>query len=89
MAAPPSADAITSGHLAGDQILVLHREDRQLDADHPSDFARPQAAGVDDMLRVDVALVGDHVPRAVGALRQRLHVREAIDLGALVARAFA
>src|SRR5882757_2486342 len=27
------------GHVAGDEILMLHGEDRQLDADHPADLA--------------------------------------------------
>ena len=33
--------------------MVLHGEHRQLEADHPADLARPQAAGVDDVLGVD------------------------------------
>ena len=66
----------------GDQVLVLHGEDGQLDADHAPDLARPQAAGVDDVLGVHVALVGDHVPAAVAALLAVDDARLAHDLGA-------
>ena len=59
------------GHVLGDQVDVLHGEDRQLDADHPPDLARPQAAGVDDVLGVDdVAALDADVPRPVRALRR-------------------
>ena len=62
---------------------MLHREDRQLDADHPADLARPQAAGVDDVLGVDrVAVLEADVPRAVGPLREADHRRVLVDLGA-------
>ena len=56
---------------------MLHREHRQLEPDHAADLARPQAAGVDDVLGVHGALFGDDVPRAVGAL---------LELGDAVAR---
>ena len=56
------------GNGLGDQVMVLHRLHRQVQAGQMADFARPQAAGVDDVLGVDRALVGDHVPAAVGAL---------------------
>ena len=61
---------------------MLHGEHRQLDADHPANLACPQAGGVDDMFGVDVALVGDDVPGAVGPLLQILHHREAVDFSA-------
>ena len=51
-----------------DQVLVLHREDGQLKTGHTTDFACPQAAGVHDVLGVDGALFGDHIPRAIRAL---------------------
>ena len=62
---------------------MLHREDRQLDADHPADLARPQAAGVDDVLGVDrVAALEADVPRPVGALLEPDDRRVLVDLGA-------
>ncbi len=55
------------GHRLGHQVVVLHRQHGQLEADHPSDLAGPQPAGVDDVLGVDgVVAIGDDVPRAVG-----------------------
>ena len=33
------------GHRLGDEVHVLHRQHRQLDAAHAADLARPQAAG--------------------------------------------
>ena len=74
------------GNVVGDDVLVLHGEQRQLEPDHAAAFARPQPAGVDDVLGVDVALVGDDVPGAVGALLEVRDPREAVDLGALHAR---
>ena len=74
-------------HVLGDEVHVLHPEHRQLEADHPADLARPQSTGVDDVFGVDLALVGDDVPRAVGALAQVVHPRVAVDLGARLAGA--
>ena len=62
-------------HVPRDQILVLHGENGQLDADHPPDFARPQASRVDHMLRMHIALIGDHIPRPVGSRGQVGHAR--------------
>ena len=73
------------GHVLGDEVHVLHAEHRQLDADHPPDLAGPQPAGVDDVLGVDLALVGDDVPRAVGALAQIVDPGVPVDLCALLA----
>ena len=75
------------GHVLGDEVHVLHPQHRQLEADHPPDLAGPQPAGVDDVLGVDLALVGDHVPRPVGPLAQVGHPRVAVDLGAALAGA--
>ena len=47
------------GHVDGEQVHVLHGEDRQLDADHPADLAGPQSAGVDHVLGVDRIAVLD------------------------------
>ena len=77
-----------AGNVLGDEIMVLHREHRQFEPDHAADLARPQAAAVDDMLGEDVALLGDHVPRAVRARLQIDDAVEAHDLGAGHRRAF-
>ena len=71
------------GHVRGQHVLVLHGEDRELEADHPADLARPQAAGVDDVLGVDrVAVLDLDVPGLVRTLRQPGHQRVQADLGA-------
>ena len=46
---------------------MLHGEHRQLEADHASDLARPQAAAIDHMLGRDRALLGDHIPAAIAS----------------------
>jgi hypothetical protein len=76
------------GDLAGDEVLVLHRQNRQRKANEAPDLARPEPGRVDDVLRHEIALVGDHVPRTIGALLQIRDAREAIDFGAEVARGF-
>ena len=74
------------GHVLGDQVLVLHREHRQLEPRHAADLARPQPAGIDDMLGDDRALVGDDVPGAVGPRVRRDDAGVPVDLGTLDAR---
>ena len=73
-------------HVLGDEVHVLHGEHRQLQPDHAADLARPQPAGVDDMLCDDLALVGDDAPFAVGQLHDVLDLGEALDLRAELAR---
>ena len=65
---------------------MLHRKDRKLEADHAADLARPEAAGIHHVLGVERPLVGDHAPAAVALRLERLHAREAVDLGPLDAR---
>ena len=77
------------GDVVADQILVLHRLQRQPDAGHLADLARPQAAGIDHMLGTDRALFGDHVPASVGLRDQLLNLVMLIDLGALQRAALA
>ena len=69
-------------HFVGDDVLVLHRRERMHDPGHQPDLASPQPGRVHDVLRVQRALLGDHVPGAVGALAQVLHAGVAVDLGA-------
>ena len=65
---------------------MLHAENRQLEADHPPDLARPQPAGVDDVVGDHLALVGDDAPFAVGKALDVLDLGEALHLGAQLAR---
>ena len=55
----------------GDEVMVFHRRDRQVDADHAAKLLGPEAAAVDHVFGVDRALLGHHVPAAVAALVQR------------------
>ncbi len=73
-------------HLIGDDILVLHRVQREVDAGHCTDLARPKTACVDDMFGVHGALVRDHIPAAVGALVGLYHLAVGFDRGAAHAR---
>jgi hypothetical protein len=80
--------ALERRDVLGDQVLVLHGQHRELQPHHAPDLARPQAAGVHDMLGVHVALLGDDVPGAVAA---RLQIRDSgvpHDLGATKLRGF-
>ena len=71
------------GHRLGEQVVVLHGEHRQLEPDHPADLARPQAAGVDDVLGVDRRRRSrSDVPGAVRPLREPDDPRVLVDLGA-------
>ena len=56
------------GHVLGDQVLVLHRQDRQFQTDHTPYLTRPKTAAVDDVLGNDIALVGNNLPATVQAL---------------------
>ena len=82
MTCSSSGLALQLRHVLGDEVLVLHGEDRQFEPDHAADLARPQAARVDDVLGVDRALLGDDVPGAVGALPRVDDAVLAHDLGA-------
>ena len=70
----------------GDDILVLHRDDRHVEADHAAGLAGEIAGRRHDVLADDVALVGDDLPLAA---RQPLDGGDdgvAIDLAAAFAR---
>ena len=68
--------------VVGDDILMLHRHDRQLDPRHAPDLARPQAAGIDDIVGLDGAVPGHHQPAALRRLLQLDHRIAQIDLRA-------
>ena len=59
-------------HFLGDQILMRHAQHGQFKAHKAAHFTRPQATGVHHMLGMDIALIGEHIPAAIGPL---LHVR--------------
>ena len=74
------------GHVLRDEVLVLHGQNRQLQANQATHFARPQAAAVDHVLRDDGALVGSHIPHAVGPLTGAHDPGVRVDLGPTLAR---
>ncbi len=55
------------GDVVRDEVLVSHGQQRQVDAGHGGDLTCPESGSVDDMLGMDRALLGHHVPGAVGA----------------------
>ena len=59
--------------IVGDEVLVLHRMARQVDAGHLAYLPRPQPRRVDHVLGVHRALDGHHVPASVGARAKPLH----------------
>ena len=69
------------GQVLGQEVVVLHGQDRQLETDQAADLACPQARGVDD-LGLDCAVGRHHAPAAVRAGMQFDHRCEAMDLGA-------
>ena len=73
------------GDRFGHQVVVLHREHRQLDAAHPPHLASPQSTRIDDVFGVDgVIPIGDDIPGAVAALAEpgdpgvEVHLRTAV-----------
>ena len=68
----------------GDDVLMLHRDDRNADPDHPSGAPGEIARRRDDVLADDVALVGDDFPFAARQPLERGHARVPIDLGPAV-----
>ena len=69
----------------GDQVVVLHRDQRQVDADEMAALASPQAASIHDMLGLDGPLVRHDEPGAASRARQLDHPGVAVDLGATLA----
>jgi hypothetical protein len=69
-----------------DDVLMLHRYDRQLGSHHAADFPCPEACRVHDILGSDVPLRRFHQPFFARQSFQPGHRRVSIDLGAGVAR---
>ena len=70
------------GQIVGDQVLVLHGQYRQLETHEATDLACPQAAGVDHVFGMHVAVIGDDIPAAIDARLGIDHARLAHDLRA-------
>ena len=68
----------------GQQIMMFHGLDREIQAGHVPDFTRPQTAAVYDIFGIDGAVRRGHVPRTVGSLRGRRRGRVGEVLGAVV-----
>ncbi len=69
-------------HVLRDQIMVLHRRDRQVDAYHVSHFARPQPRRVDHVLRRDRSLLRNDGPMPIRQWPQGQHAIAQDDLRA-------
>ena len=61
------------GEIVGDEVLVLHRVARQVDAGHRAHLPRPQPRRVDHVPGVDRALLRHHVPASVGTRAKLAH----------------
>jgi hypothetical protein len=67
----------------GDQVVMLHRHKRQLDADHATDLASPESTSVDDVFSLDRALVSRYIPTATPGRREREHASVAVNFRAV------
>ena len=77
---------LDQGMRLGDDILVLDRDDRNVDAQHLAGLAHEIAGRRDDVLAGDVALVGLDQPFAGGFLLDAGDRGVAIDFSAAIAR---
>ncbi len=73
-------------HGFSDQILVFGWLQRQVDAGHLANFARPKAGGIDDHIGMDAAFGGFHMPGAVWLLGRSCHRAKALDASTHFAR---
>ena len=55
-------------NILGNQIMVLHRRDRQIHPNHVSHFTRPQPRGIDHMLGSDSPLLRHNFPLTIAFL---------------------
>ena len=81
------AQGLDLGDRLGDEILVFHGHQRQIDPGQLADLAAPETGGVDHRVGFDGALRRHHLPGAVGLRVGLDHRRMTVDLGAAVARA--
>ena len=73
-------------HWFGHQIVMLHCQNRKLNAAHTTHFSGPQTTSVDDMLSVNrVIFIGDYIPGAVWAVIESGDPSIRINLGTAIA----
>ncbi len=75
-------------NIIGDNILMLHRVQWQINPSHFSHFARPKTACVDHMLCMDRAFISHNIPRAIGTLVGLDHLCMRLNRSATHARGF-
>ena len=74
------------GNGLGDDVVMLHRQNRQFYSHHMADFARPKPRRIDHMLGMDCPLIGFHVPGMIRPLLEREHAGKAVYLSAMQPR---
>ena len=75
-------------NIIGDDILMFHGMQRQIDPRHGTDFSCPKTPGIDDMLRDEHALIGHDFPTAIASGRGLLNHRVKFDLCTTQTRRF-
>ena len=70
----------------GDDVLMLHGNDRHVQSDHAAGLAREIAARRDDVLADDLTLVGDDLPFPAAQALDRDDAGLAVDLAAAASR---
>ena len=70
----------------GDDVLVLNRNNRNIEPEHLTGLAHKVARRRDQMLTGDVALVGLHQPLVIFLLLDRDHPCVTVDLGTVRTR---
>ena len=84
---PAAIRAVISAHLGGDEVLVQHRNHRQINSHHRADLPAPGTCRVDDVLAPDRVAAGMDHPCARGGAFNPLHRLMTPDLGAPRTRA--
>ena len=60
---------------------MFHSENRQFESYHPTDFASPQSASIDDMLGMNLTLFCNDTPAAILVLLKIRYARLLVDNG--------
>ena len=63
-----------------DNILMLHRHQREIDARHRPHLTRPKAGGIYNMLRMNRAFIRHKIPGAIGPLCGGEHFAMSLDM---------
>ena len=77
---------VNHGDIVRDNILMLHGMQRQIDTRHSTHLPRPQTRRVHHMLGYDRALIGNHLPTAIGPRVCFNHFGMQLDLSPIHAR---